>query len=647
MQCSVGAFRSISLQARLLLGTVLVLLVVMTAVLFVVEHRQRAAIIEEVERRGEVTVRNLGAISSGALLLYNFTALEQNVSRIAREAKLVYAIILDAEGTIAAHSRHPELVGITSEGADEFVAKADSLLVREIVRSDTREAVYDFVVPITIGTQRWGTARIGLSKRQMEAQIRQTRRELSVLTLLTLVLGGSGAAFVARRIARPVRKLAEAAAAIARGDLNQQIVPSSSDEIGQLAVAFNQMTRELQQQRTALQAAHADLRRHFERLADLKSYNDSILNSLTSGIITLDLEGRVVTMNPACELLTGLFAAEVSGRYCSEVFSHSAEIVDVLIDNLVNDGPRETTSLTLRKRNGTLVSIELSTAPLAGADGKQLGVVCVFRDVTIVHELEAQLRRSDRLAALGTLAAGLAHEIKNPLTSVQTFTRRVFRQSNDERFRQTFETVVPRELERINTIVDDLLELARPRRMSLKSVQLTTLLERALDLYANHIETKQFSVVREYVDALLVIQADAEYLYQALLNIIANALEAMGPGGRLTLRVGWAEESVQRSVKVEIEDTGPGIPHSDADNVFTPFFTTKDSGTGLGLALAHKTIEDHGGQIKFRSTPGVGTRFILILPTGLSRSHKVLRDLSASNGLAAVRGDADKPDGKR
>ncbi len=612
------------LQAQFLLGTVLVLLLVMAAVIVVVEHRQRAAIIEEVQRRGESIARNLAALSTGSLLLYNFTALEQNVARVAGEADVVYAIILDAEGKVAAHSRHPELAGVALRApVDELAAKTDTFLIQETVLRDTGESTYDFVVPVTIDRQRWGTVRIGLSKRWMEAAISQTRWDLGAVTLVTLVLGGVVAALVAARIARPVRELAEGAAAISRGELNQQIVPSRSDEIGQLAIAFNHMASQLFQQRTALETAHADLRRHFEELADLKSYTDSILESLTSGIITLDLDGRVVTMNPAAELLTGLFAAEATGRYCTEVFSHSPEVVELLMETLASRTVVASTSLMLRRRNGTSLAIELSTAPLGEAGGKDLGAVGVFKDVTVVHELEAQLRRSDRLAALGTLAAGLAHEIKNPLTSLRTFTRLVSRRFNDQRFRQTFERVVPRELERINGIVERLLELARPRRLSLKPVQLPVLLGRVVELYANQIETKQIIVLHEYARDLPTIQGDGEHLYQAFLNLVTNALEAMGTGGRLTLRAGWSEDrdwlsssrrAPKRSVKVEIEDTGTGIPPAEADKIFNPFFTTKEGGTGLGLALAHKIIEDHDGSVTFRSSPGAGTTFRLLLP---------------------------------
>ena len=220
------------------------------------------------------------------------------------------------------------------------------------------------------------------------------------------------------------------------------------------------MAVQLLQQRTALEEAHGGLRRQFEELADLKSYTDNILGSLTSGIVTIDLDGRVVTLNPAAELLTGFFRGEASGRYCTELFAHTPEISDLLTETLASHAPIASVPLTLRRRNGSSLPIEFSTAPLKGGEGKDLGAIGVFRDVTLVRQLESDLRRSDRLAALGTLAAGLAHEIKNPLTSLLTFSRHLDRKVDDPNFRERFRNVVPRELERINGIVE---RLARAR----------------------------------------------------------------------------------------------------------------------------------------------------------------------------------------
>jgi two-component system, NtrC family, sensor histidine kinase AtoS len=616
-----------SLQTRLLAGTVLIFLVVMAGVIAVVEYRQRAAIIGEVLRRGEVIARDLAAISSGSLLLYNFTALEQNVDRVRANADVSYAVVLDAEGKVAAHSRQPGLVGgVLTTPLDRRAVEAETLLVQETLRDGRGEGIYDFAVPVLIGAERWGTVRVGLSKRRMEAQIRRTRIELAGLTVITLLVGGVAAALVARAIARPVRELAAGAAAIARGELDQRIAAKGFGEIGQLAIVFNHMTAQLLQQRRDLEATHESLRDRFLEVADLKSYTDSILSSITSGIVTLDLDGRVATVNPAAELLTGLFSGEIAGRYCTEVFAHTPEVSEILMETLASRTGAGNVSLSLRRRNGTTVPVEMSTAPLRGLEGKDLGVVGVFRDVSQVRELEGQLRRSDRLAALGTLAAGLAHEIKNPLASLRTFTRIIPRKFDDARFRETFMRVVPHELERINGIVEQLLELARPSRLRPAPLAIPGVLDRVLELYANELDAKEIAVSREYARELPAITADPERLYEAFVNLVSNALAAMPPGGRLTVRTGWhrpaeplARGGGGRRVRIEIEDTGSGISPAEAEKVFDPFFTTKAEGTGLGLALTHKIIEDHGGNITFRSTPRVGTVFTVLLPVTAER----------------------------
>jgi PAS domain S-box-containing protein len=620
--------RFASLQAKFLWGTVLVIALVMGMLIAIVERRQRAAIIEEVERRGEVLAKNLAAIATGPLLLYNFTALEQYAVRVADDPDVEYAIILDAEGRVAATSESPGQVGRLLDDPISLRAAASAApLVQE--RRVAKETFYDFAVPVEVHGQRWGTVRVGLGKRRVEAEIAQTRRELALLAVAILIAGGVASALVARRIARPVRQLADGVAAISRGDLAPRIETATADEIGRLAVAFNHMAGQLLQQRGALEVAHAELERRFAELSDLKSYTDHIFGSLTTGIVTLDLEGRVVTLNAAAEGLTGCSLPAIAGRPAPEAFVRTPELGALLARTLESGVAGALVSISLARPDGTSVPVELSTAPLRGAEGKSLGVVAVLRDLTAMRQLEEQLRRSDRLAALGTLAAGLAHEIKNPLTSLLTFSRHLSRRFADERFRQRFQNVVPRELERINGIVDSLLRLARPTRLTPGPVNAAELLEQALELYGNQIEAKQITIVREYTHGLPTIQADREHLYQALTNIVANALDAMGDGGTLTLRAlpieggdpfvtpgRWVRD---RGIRLEIEDTGAGIGPEATPHVFNPFFTTKPSGTGLGLALVHKIVEDHGGTVAFRSVPRGGTTFSVLLPLAPAR----------------------------
>jgi PAS domain S-box-containing protein len=614
----------VSVRTKLLIGTILIIAVPMVAVTVVVERRQRMTIIDEVHRRGTALAEGLAGVSAGALLLYNFTALEQNVVRFDRETDVTYALILDRAGEVVAHSRAPGHVGLTLSDAVSLRALAAAPVVQETVDADG-EALYDFAVPILVEGDHWGTVRIGLSRRRVDAQIAGTRRELAALAVVALVLGGLATAMVARRITRPVRQLADGVAAIARGELDQRIDPGRSDELGRLALAFNEMAAQLRQQRVDLETAHTALRQRFTELSDLKSYTDHILSSFVNGLVTLDLDGRVVTVNPAAEALTGCAASALRGRPATDAFQHLPELRDLLLETLrsrVGVGP---VSFMLARSDGRSVPVELATTPLRGGEEQALGVMAVLRDLSPVRQLEEQLRRSDRLAALGTLAAGLAHEIKNPLTAIMTFSRHIARRFNDERFRQRFQSVVPRELERINAIVDGLLRLARPARLVLAPVHLPPLLEQALDLFAPQIEARGIRVRREWSVGIPPVPGDAEHLYQALLNLVANAIDAMEEGGTITVSVGWpplaeASGGVARDrLVVEIADTGSGIKPEETTNVFNPFFTTKSGGTGLGLAIAHKIIEDHGGTVTFRSVPEQGTVFTVSLPLRVGR----------------------------
>jgi PAS domain S-box-containing protein len=614
----------VSLRTKLLIGTILIVAVLMATVTFVVERRQRTTIIDEVHRRGTALAEGLAGLSAGALLLYNFTALEQNVVRFDRETDVAYALILDRLGEVVAHSRAPEQVGLTLSDPVSLRAMAAAPVVQETVGADG-EALYDFAVPILVDDDHWGTVRVGLSRRRVDAQIAGTRRELAALAVVALILGGLATAMVARRITRPVRQLADGVAAIARGELDQRIDPGRSDELGRLALAFNEMSAQLRQQRVDLETAHTALRQRFTELSDLKSYTDHILSSFVNGLVTLDLDGRVVTVNPAAEALMGCAGSTLRGRAATDALQHLPELRDLLLETLrtrVGVGP---VSFTLTRSDGRSVPVELATTPLRGGEEQALGVMAVLRDLTPVRQLEEQLRRSDRLAALGTLAAGLAHEIKNPLTAIMTFSRHIARRFNDERFRQRFQSVVPRELERINAIVDGLLRLARPARLVLAPVHVPPLLEQALDLFAPQIEARGIRVRREWTVGIPPVPGDAEQLYQALLNLVANAIDAMEEGGTLTVSLGWppleaaSGGSARDRLVVEIADTGSGIKPEETPNVFNPFFTTKSGGTGLGLAIAHKIIEDHAGSVTFRSVPGQGTVFTVALPLRVGR----------------------------
>jgi PAS domain S-box-containing protein len=621
-----------SLQTKFLVGTLLVVASVMGALVLIVEHRQREAIIREVQKRGDALARDLAAGSTGALVLYNYTQLEQNVARLDTETDVVYAMILDREGRVAAHNNRPEMAGtLLSDSILDRILSTDTTLVQELEGPDG--ALYDFAVPIRVEAQRWGTARVGLSRRRMEAEIAATRRQLVVLAVLVLAGAGLASALVARRIARPVRQLAAGAVAISRGELLQRVEPTTSDEIGQLAAAFNDMAGQLHEQRTALleqrtalEAAHGELRRRFAELSDMKSYNDHILDSLVNGIVTLDLDGCVVTLNGAAESLLGCPPASAArGRHVTEVLAHAPELVGMLRAALQRRTAR-TGTVTLQGRTGEVVPVEVTTATLKGGEEQDLGVIIIVRDLTTVRALEAQLRHAQKMEAVGRLAGGVAHDFNNLLTVITGRSQLLLLKLPPESPLRRDVELVEETAHRASTLTRQLLAFSRKQMVQPRVVDLNEVV-RGMETMLSRLIGEDVALATHLDPTAGCVRADPAQIEQMVVNLAVNARDAMPLGGRLTLETGFVrlDESFARQhvglrpgphVRLVVRDTGVGMDALIKAHLFEPFFTTKGpgKGTGLGLATVYGIVTQCGGAIRVDSEPGQGAVFTIDLP---------------------------------
>jgi PAS domain S-box-containing protein len=616
-----------------LVGTLLVVASVMGALVLIVEHRQREAIIREVQKRGDALARDLAAGSTGALVLYNYTQLEQNVARLDTETDVAYAMILDREGRVAAHNHRPEIVGTLLSGSTlDRILSTDATLAQELDGPDG-EALYDFAVPIRVDAQRWGTARIGLSRRRMEAEIVATRRQLVGLAVLVLAGAGLASALVARRIVRPVRQLAAGAVAISRGEFGQRVEPTTSDEIGQLASAFNDMAGQLHEQRsalleqrTALEAAHGELRRRFGELSDLKSYTDHILDSLVNGIVTLDLEGRVVTLNGAAESLLGCPApAAARGRHVTDVLAHAPEVVALLQAALQWRTGRIAT-VTLPGPMGRAVPLEVTTATLKGGERQDLGVLVIVRDLTAVRALEAQLRHAQKMEAVGRLAGGVAHDFNNLLTVITGRSQLLLlKLPSDSSLRRDVE-LVEETAHRASALTRQLLAFSRKQMVQPRIVDLNEVV-RGMETMLSRLIGEDISLATRLDPTAGCVRADPAQLEQMIVNLAVNARDAMPLGGRLSLETSYVrlDESLARQhvglrpgphVRLLVRDTGVGMDGLIKAHLFEPFFTTKGpgKGTGLGLATVYGIVTQSGGAIRVDSEPGHGAVFTIDLP---------------------------------
>jgi two-component system sensor histidine kinase AtoS len=609
----------------------------------IVESRQRASIVRQMEKRGLAMATHLAAVSTRSLLTYNFVALEQDVEKISQDRDILYAIVLEREGRVAAYSGHDEAQGtILPDAVSQYAAQTTAPLIQRVPRSAGLAAHYDIAVPVFIGesAEKWGTVRVGLSLHDMQAEMRQTRLQVLVLGVLGVMLGSLAAVVLARRIAAPIRALAAGTLAVAHGDLHHTITVRTHDELAALAAHFNHMTSELLKHRTALEQTNHQLDQKAQEFALLANYNTNILTSMTSGLFTLNVTGCFETFNPTAETITGYHATAVHGQPYQHVFADNRQLVQVLDAARHHHAPLTVPRLEFVRPDGHRVLLALRTAMLQDNEAHAVGLLAIFEDLSPMQTLERRLHRADRLAALGQMAAGIAHEIKNPLASIRTFAQLVSRKHYDPGFVEKFDHIVPRELDRINRIVEELLDLAKPTRLQYAPVAVPTILQRVVEVYAERMLQQQILLKTTFAAALPLLQADAEQLYRGFANITLNAIEAMPTGGELTIACqpvpkalvdfttpsgGQALADPQQAaslaldlyasdIEVVFSDTGAGIPAEQLDVLFTPFHTTKPKGTGLGLALTHKIIEEHHGSIQVASTVGQGTVVTVTLP---------------------------------
>ena len=348
-------------------------------------------------------------------------------------------------------------------------------------------------------------------------------------------------------------------------------------------------------------------------LEDIQAYTSLLIAKLPVGVIATDTEGRITTWNQAIAQLTGIPNTMVTGKRPQEILPEAlaAYFQDNRLETAKTQAPVQ--DLSVRIAFGAR-RCELLCHPLLITDSEQqyMGKVLLISDVTEIRSLEQRMRENERLAAVGRMAGGVAHEVRNPLSSIKGLAlllKNKFAAGSKE---QDTADLLIQETERMNRTITEMLSFTRPIALHLGRVDLAALLQRSLQLIKteavdNHIETT-LEVERE----LLPVSGDIDRLQQVMMNVLLNAMQAMEQGGRLMVTL--ANKEGDRSVELRISDTGEGIAAELLPQVFYPYFTTKQGGTGIGLSISQKIISDHGGSIELESEPGTGTTVIILLP---------------------------------
>ncbi len=347
-------------------------------------------------------------------------------------------------------------------------------------------------------------------------------------------------------------------------------------------------------------------------LKQLKIDTDNILENMSSGVLVADSAGKILKLNPAAEEILGFERGEVRSKHLAEAFeSAMPELLHELVLALKTEKGKSRHEILLKKSRDKPIPIGISISLLKN-EGRIRGVIAVFQDLIEVREMQERIRKADRLAAIGELSAGIAHEIRNPLASISGSIEMLHNDLDLKGEHARLMALIMRESDRLNLIISDFLEFARMRQPTMRNVPIDKCLEDVLVLLEKNpmFGDKVKIEFERHIEGAWV-RIDEEQIRQVLLNLCINACEAMDGIGALKIEIIVEDDD---KLNISIQDEGSGIDEEAIDHLFEPFFTTKKGGTGLGLAIANKIIEAHDGRIVFRNREEGGAEFDIILP---------------------------------
>jgi len=349
-------------------------------------------------------------------------------------------------------------------------------------------------------------------------------------------------------------------------------------------------------------------------LKETQDYTRQVVENMANGLLSIDLHGRVVSYNDLALELLGLEERSIRDTNLSDVIDfHTAGINDTLIQSR----PALEREVICRKKTGPPIPLSVSSTPLFSPGGKISGAVVVLRDLREIKRLEDQIRQSEKLAAIGKLAAGVAHEIRNPLSSIRGFAQFLSHSLSDRAEEQEYANVMVKEVDRINGVVSDLLTLSRPLVFEPVPTDINKMVAHAIRLVQDDAESRNIRIREDISPDMGKVSIDANQITQALLNLLLNAIQAIETKGNLIIGASLNDQRDQLSLWVE--DDGPGVPLEIGGNIFDPFVTTRADGNGLGLAIVHTIVENHTGGVDYQSPPqgkSQGSRFTINLPVG-------------------------------
>jgi len=571
-----------SIPPWIILGAVIVLAPIFVFMTFEAIHRQKEGATKLLLEKGAALIRSFEAGARTGMMGMNRGGfrLQTLLMETAQQRDIVSLIVTDTEGTILAHSDHTMIGESYGTGLD--FTRISGLSEVEWRKVANPEGAYTVEVFRRFSPKRRHFP--GHHRGMMSRMGRLQRMESEVTTPETTQIIFVGLDMEPIEAAR-------------REDTRHTIIMA----IILLLIGFAGIVSLFLAQ--AYRSAKSSLSR-------VEAFSDNLVESMPVGLSALDPEGRIVSFNQTAESVLGISAHEALGREAHEVLPNPLLSITDKLETGEGIIGREIDCTT---RDGKLIPLDVSATRLQERSGAFMGHLILFRDLSEIRTLKKEIERSERLASIGRLAAGIAHEIRNPLSSIKGFAT-YFK----ERYREVPEDqktadVLIQEVERLNRVIGQLLEFARPLNLRKQPASLGTLIQHSLKVIKGEADKKGVMINLDDASEAVKVSVDPDRFQQVLLNLHLNSIESMAEGGSLDVELRRDEDS--ENVVVNISDTGSGIREEDLPHVFDPYFTTKSSGTGLGLAIVHNIVEAHGGQVRVQSRLGQGTTVTISLPS--------------------------------
>jgi PAS domain S-box-containing protein len=602
------------------------------------------ALFREYRNRGLALALNLADRSEDPLLALDYLRMKTVIEQVAASAEdISYAFIQDHDGQVLSHTFSGGFP--VQLGPVNAVPGGQRFQIRLI--STGSEEIYDFATPVMAGTFRVGTVRLGLLRAKISATVTELFWSIIAVTILAVVTADIVGFTLSRNLTGRIQALRDVSEALVRGDLGVRAVPAVAtrpppgspaaltarspgragpwaaasravwgDEIDQLARTFDAMTQALRgtieslaSSKEVLQRSEARYRRIFEDSMDM--------------IFIADRDGRLVDVNPAGRTLLA-FAdrnALSGGVGLGEVIKDPAEAAALLAE-VRSQGYVKDRECTLMSHTGGELEVLLSITARKDEMGEIVEFEGIVKDITRRKLMRRQLLQADKLASLGQLSAGVAHEINNPLGLILGYAQLLIRGEPEASEKLDDLRTIEKQVRNCKKIVEDLLNFARRTETLLAEVQVNEALETVIGVIRHQLELANIRVLTEFDPHLPPILGDSQKLKQVFMNLLMNAQQAIGRNGTIQVSTAW--DAHREVVQVVVADDGPGIPAGVRGRIFDPFFTTKPTGqgTGLGLSVSYGIIEDHEGEITAGGEEGQGAVFTIRLPLRRRRPPK-------------------------